>query len=269
MVNPRFTKAAIRFAKAGGGDRGTIGGAPRDSSISGRGACARAVHPSRPREGKIRKAGRGVARQGRVNAFDQVGTPRGIRRRSGQASRAAESRRDIGPVDAGLFCCRRREPCHLDRRRSQPQPRDGSRSAQRARLSGRDHRRSGYPVLRPRCHRAAPAAGGVGLAPGLRPRPAFRLGCPCGLARLDAGCRFALATLPVLGTWPLPTGFGGVIGDLLLNIPAFFIGGTPSGFSAAVLCVVFTVIAVFLGVPRLWLSRARQGTPRRDRRRYR
>ena len=44
---------------------------------------------------------------------------------------------------------------------------------------------------------------------------------------------FALATLPVIGTWPLPTGFGGVIGDLLLNIPAFLLGSAPGGLTAA------------------------------------
>ena len=58
----------------------------------------------------------------------------------------------------------------------------------------------------------------------------------------------SLATLPVIGTWPLPTGFGGVVGDLLLRIPAFFLGGMPTGFVAAALCVVFAVVAVFLGI---------------------
>jgi S-DNA-T family DNA segregation ATPase FtsK/SpoIIIE len=58
----------------------------------------------------------------------------------------------------------------------------------------------------------------------------------------------ALATLPVIGTWPLPTGFGGVSGDLLLRIPAFLLGATPSGIMAAALCAFFALIAVFLGI---------------------
>ncbi len=39
----------------------------------------------------------------------------------------------------------------------------------------------------------------------------------------------SLATLPVIGTWPLPTGFGGVTGDLLLRVPAFFLGAHADG----------------------------------------
>ena len=58
----------------------------------------------------------------------------------------------------------------------------------------------------------------------------------------------SLATLPVIGTWPLPTGFGGVTGDLLLRVPAFFLGATPTGFVAAFLCVAFAVVAVFFGI---------------------
>jgi S-DNA-T family DNA segregation ATPase FtsK/SpoIIIE len=57
-----------------------------------------------------------------------------------------------------------------------------------------------------------------------------------------------LATLPVIGTWPLPTGFGGVAGDLLLRIPGFILGGTPSGLTAGVLCLVFAVASIFLGI---------------------
>ncbi|MEP0322362.1 FtsK/SpoIIIE family DNA translocase [Bauldia litoralis] len=56
----------------------------------------------------------------------------------------------------------------------------------------------------------------------------------------------ALATLPVFGTWPLPTGIGGVVGDLLLNLPAFLLGGTPTGVTAAAICTGFAVLAVVL-----------------------
>ncbi|RWQ41441.1 MAG: DNA translocase FtsK [Mesorhizobium sp.] len=47
-------------------------------------------------------------------------------------------------------------------------------------------------------------------------------------------------------TWPLPTGLGGVFGDMVLNIPGFFVGGYPTGLIASVL-------AVFLAAPALWL----------------
>jgi S-DNA-T family DNA segregation ATPase FtsK/SpoIIIE len=56
----------------------------------------------------------------------------------------------------------------------------------------------------------------------------------------------ALAALPVMGTWPLPTGFGGVSGDLLLRIPALFLGGTPTGTAAAVISGVAALVAVLL-----------------------
>ncbi|MCR4281491.1 MAG: DNA translocase FtsK 4TM domain-containing protein [Bauldia sp.] len=42
----------------------------------------------------------------------------------------------------------------------------------------------------------------------------------------------ALANVPVPRSWPLPTGLGGVLGDLFLKIPAWFIGGEPAGMSA-------------------------------------
>ncbi|MFA6156059.1 DNA translocase FtsK [Mesorhizobium sp.] len=47
-------------------------------------------------------------------------------------------------------------------------------------------------------------------------------------------------------TWPLPTGLGGVFGDMVLKIPGVFIGGYPTGLIA-------TVIAILLAVPALWL----------------
>jgi DNA segregation ATPase FtsK/SpoIIIE, S-DNA-T family len=47
-------------------------------------------------------------------------------------------------------------------------------------------------------------------------------------------------------TWPLPVGIGGVLGDLVLKIPAVFIGGFPRG-------VLSIVLAAPLLVPSLWL----------------
>ncbi len=56
----------------------------------------------------------------------------------------------------------------------------------------------------------------------------------------------ALSTLPVPASWPLPTGLGGALGDLLQRIPAFFIGATPSGFSALVTGLVVTAATIVL-----------------------
>ncbi len=68
----------------------------------------------------------------------------------------------------------------------------------------------------------------------------------------------ALATLPVFGTWPLPTGIGGVVGDLLLDLPAFFLGGPPLGVMAAAFCVGFAVLSAFLVVQACGLGFGRR-----------
>ncbi len=56
----------------------------------------------------------------------------------------------------------------------------------------------------------------------------------------------ALSTVPVPHSWPLPTGLGGALGDLLQRIPAFFIGATPAGLSALVTGLVVTAATVAL-----------------------
>ena len=60
------------------------------------------------------------------------------------------------------------------------------------------------------------------------------------LAAAIAGCVGAPPT------WPLPTGLGGVFGDMVLKVPGMFIGGYPTG-------LVATVIGVLLLGPALWL----------------
>ncbi|HHZ08150.1 MAG TPA: DNA translocase FtsK [Rhizobiales bacterium] len=57
-------------------------------------------------------------------------------------------------------------------------------------------------------------------------------------------------------TWPLPTGLGGVFGDMALRLPALFLGGYPSG-AAAIL------VAVVLATPALWLVAYGAGLIRR------
>ncbi|MVA80100.1 cell division protein FtsK [Agrobacterium vitis] len=51
---------------------------------------------------------------------------------------------------------------------------------------------------------------------------------------------------PPPGTWPIPNGIGGVIGDMILRFPALFVGAYPTGTFAMVLGVIFIA-------PMLWL----------------
>jgi DNA segregation ATPase FtsK/SpoIIIE, S-DNA-T family len=52
------------------------------------------------------------------------------------------------------------------------------------------------------------------------------------------GAAFA-STLPRIGSWPLPTGLGGVAGDAVLRLPAMILGGHVAGLARLVLCIVF------------------------------
>ncbi|MBX3569083.1 MAG: DNA translocase FtsK [Rhizobiaceae bacterium] len=45
-------------------------------------------------------------------------------------------------------------------------------------------------------------------------------------------------------TWPLPTGLGGVFGDMVLKVPAVFNGGYPTGLLAMILAGAFTIPAL-------------------------
>ena len=56
----------------------------------------------------------------------------------------------------------------------------------------------------------------------------------------------ALACIPGPVTWPLPTGLGGVFGDMILRFPALFTGAYPTGVFA-------TVLGCIIAVPAAWM----------------
>ncbi|EHS52000.1 cell division FtsK/SpoIIIE [Rhizobium sp. PDO1-076] len=72
---------------------------------------------------------------------------------------------------------------------------------------------------------------------------------PARLAAWLVGALVAAATVgcfPPPLTWPLPSGTGGVLGDLILRFPALFIGAYPTGTFAM-------VMGSILAVPTAWL----------------
>ncbi len=68
-----------------------------------------------------------------------------------------------------------------------------------------------------------------------------------------AACLFgagALASLPVSASWPLPTGFGGVVGDLVLRIPAALLGDV-EGMKAMLIGIGLGLITIILATTAL------------------
>ncbi|MGA9502019.1 MAG: DNA translocase FtsK 4TM domain-containing protein, partial [Pseudolabrys sp.] len=57
------------------------------------------------------------------------------------------------------------------------------------------------------------------------------------------GAAFA-STFPRIGSWPLPTGLGGVAGDALVRMPAMIVGGHVAGLGWLILCIVFGLATV-------------------------
>ena len=56
----------------------------------------------------------------------------------------------------------------------------------------------------------------------------------------------AFSCLPLSGTWPLPSGLGGIFGDMVLKVPGLLIGGYPSGILAVLFFLVLAIPALFL-----------------------
>jgi DNA segregation ATPase FtsK/SpoIIIE, S-DNA-T family len=74
------------------------------------------------------------------------------------------------------------------------------------------------------------------------------------------------STLPRIGTWPLPTGLGGVFGDVLLHAPAWFIGAPLAGIRlliASALLGIATALSVALAAGIGWPRQDAERTPAR------
>jgi S-DNA-T family DNA segregation ATPase FtsK/SpoIIIE len=63
---------------------------------------------------------------------------------------------------------------------------------------------------------------------------------------------FASTLPPHIGSWPLPTGLGGVAGDAVLCVPAWIFGSPLGGFTRFILCILFGLAMV---VTRLLAAR--------------
>src|SRR5258708_2140037 len=78
---------------------------------------------------------------------------------------------------------------------------------------------------------------------------------------LAAACA---STLPRIGSWPLPTGLGGVAGDAMLRLPAMIFGAPLAGLTRFVLCIVFGfATAVTLGLAAGAGQRSKKAAARR------
>jgi S-DNA-T family DNA segregation ATPase FtsK/SpoIIIE len=68
-----------------------------------------------------------------------------------------------------------------------------------------------------------------------------------------------ISTLPRMGSWPLPTGLGGVIGDAVLRLPARIAGGSLGGitrFAFSILLGIATAASLALAAGLSWPRRA-------------
>ncbi|MEL6744473.1 MAG: DNA translocase FtsK 4TM domain-containing protein, partial [Pseudomonadota bacterium] len=78
-----------------------------------------------------------------------------------------------------------------------------------------------------------------------------RIGSPL-LVRLSYGLgglvciSAALGCVSISQGWPLAVGYGGVVGDAVLNIPRAFMGTYPSGFSAVFFSTIFSMVGLWL-----------------------
>jgi S-DNA-T family DNA segregation ATPase FtsK/SpoIIIE len=67
------------------------------------------------------------------------------------------------------------------------------------------------------------------------------------------------STLPTIGSWPLPTGLGGVMGDALLRVPALIVGAPLKGLTLLVFSAAFgvaTLVTLLLAAGWRWSPRS-------------
>jgi len=77
----------------------------------------------------------------------------------------------------------------------------------------------------------------------------------------------AVSTLPRTGSWPLPTGLGGVVGDAVLALPAAFLGGRLGGIALigiGVLLAVASALTMVLAAGWQWPHAAEKKTVMRE-----
>ncbi|MCR9123600.1 MAG: DNA translocase FtsK 4TM domain-containing protein [Phyllobacteriaceae bacterium] len=56
----------------------------------------------------------------------------------------------------------------------------------------------------------------------------------------------AIGCLPPTAGWPLPSGLGGALGDMVLRVPGTFTGGYPTGLGAIIVALVMAPLAAIL-----------------------
>ncbi len=106
-----------------------------------------------------------------------------------------------------------------------------------------------------------PAVWGLRLVRGL-PLRIGRWSVPAWLGSAALAAT-AAATLPAPSTWPLPTGLGGVGGDLLLQLPGVLLGGMP-GWIGVLAGLAFALLAVLLVLAATGATLWRRSTAEKD-----
>ena len=95
---------------------------------------------------------------------------------------------------------------------------------------------------------------------GRRPLDSERMRLVSWIVGVASAAAFA-ACVPVSASWPLPSGFGGVIGDALLRVPGIILGTPLKGpHLIAVTCLAGTIalIALLTACGLVWATRGRE-----------